>query len=65
MDIAADEKKKNVVYALDTTGDTASQSGQRPGVASHGNQLPARRIRKRHDHPGQARYPLIGAILRA
>lgn len=68
MDIAAAEKQKRIVYALDTMSATDSGTGQVRDVTTQVNQPSTKakmRIRKRHDHPSRARYPLIGAVLRA
>lgn len=70
MDIAADEKQKRLAraYAVGTAATAATQAEEGSGVASLDGRLLAkagRRVRKRHDHPGRVRYPLIGATLRA
>ncbi len=70
MDIAVDEKQKRLAraYAVGTSATAGTQAGDGSDVASQNGRVPAqagRRIRKRHDHPGRVRYPLIGATLRA
>ena len=58
MDIAADEHRRRIAsaYTVEPTGRQREAQGQRETGG---------RIRRRHDHPGRARYPLIGAVLRA